>query len=462
MLTDQDIAGAKEFYERARLLAVAGREVESRAVFAEAVQACPKAFQDPEILVHFQREVLDGPTTRAYYRFFAEYNRYLNLILTDCPLLGGVGPSLSSAQESLIERILAEYEGQWETGALTPAKSGVYDVSGPVHTPGAAVIVCGKHISLSPRCIESDLHIHLSRTLSQVCPRTTVFYGEDLLYDPLKLPDITRTPADLNNALAGLEEHVRRERPELVVLEANFIGCDRSITREDMARLKAAYGFKLVALIPDLYPPIDNFALYWAPVSDLILSYFDGEYLAAASKLGRTAAFPSLCFDPACFTSAQLIAPEVDVTYVGSRARMRDMFCAHLEGTGLSTRIRFTNRVIKYALTWPEYFTAFRRAKMTLNSGLAPSGVNILTGRSFEAILSGSLLLQHETPALRDYLAPFIHYVPFLNVPQMVAFARYFAKHEDRRLRIVERAGAFVADRYAPERHWRRVFKEVF
>ena len=74
----------------------------------------------------------------------------------------------------------------------------------------------------------------------------------------------------LITALQALHEEIESLRPELVVLDGNFVGSEKSLQAEDILKLKRKYGFQLVVFVLDHFPEgsTSDHAIYWDEVAD--------------------------------------------------------------------------------------------------------------------------------------------------------------------------------------------------
>lgn len=91
---------------------------------------------------------------------------------------------------------------------------------------------------------------------------------------------------------------------------------------------------------------------------------------------------------------------------------------------------------------------------MVFSNGIISNNLRIVTARVFETIWSGALLFEESGSDADKFLVPFVHYVPFANAHQLVAFAQFFGKHEDRRRAIADRGKAHLDTHFAPDIFW--------
>ncbi|MEJ0071046.1 MAG: glycosyltransferase [Pseudomonadota bacterium] len=71
-----------------------------------------------------------------------------------------------------------------------------------------------------------------------------------------------------------------------------------------------------------------------------------------------------------------------------------------------------------------EYADLLSSYAITLNFTARANGVGILTARTLEALLYGSLLLEQQSGDATYFLRPFEHYVPFTTFAELAARLR--------------------------------------
>ena len=85
----------------------------------------------------------------------------------------------------------------------------------------------------------------------------------------------------------------------------------------------------------------------------------------------------------------------------------------------------------------------------------------IWKGRTIEAIASGVLNFEFHNRLVPQMYLPYIHYIPFSNLDQLVQFARFFEKHRAWRDKIAEQGRLFHLENYDGVRFWQLVFKAL-
>jgi hypothetical protein len=246
-------------------------------------------------------------------------------------------------------------------------------------------------------------------------------------------------------------------RPDIVVTDGNSPPADGSINPDTWNELKAEFGFRLVTYIADCYDREPPMIGLWRSCTDLFISFHT--YAKQLVDVSNVAVFPSLMMDEAAFDRLKPKMP--CVSYFGSNTRYRMFWMLALRFAGVPIRARMGDTDENRSKAVADYCAEMSEMGMTFNNGLVSPFLDILTGRVTESILAGSLLFQEEGPAIRDYYAPFIHYVPVSNADQLIAFSRFFLQAEDWRTRITEAAFRFWKDHYDSAFAWRYICRTV-
>jgi spore maturation protein CgeB len=82
---------------------------------------------------------------------------------------------------------------------------------------------------------------------------------------------------------------------------------------------------------------------------------------------------------------------------------------------------------------------------------MRPNLSRILTGRFFETVLAGALLIQEETPEMDHYLVAGEHFLAFRTVSELRAIVRFIAEHPEQAEAIRRQGNAFARARYNDE-----------
>lgn len=77
-----------------------------------------------------------------------------------------------------------------------------------------------------------------------------------------------------------------------------------------------------------------------------------------------------------------------------------------------------------------------------------------LPGRIWEGIWSEAVLLEDDTPHLRQFLVPFVHYIPFRTLDELMFYSGFLQRRDDLRQQMATRARDFVRSRHSARQVW--------
>ncbi len=98
------------------------------------------------------------------------------------------------------------------------------------------------------------------------------------------------------------------------------------------------------------------------------------------------------------------------------------------------------------------YMERIAEATCALNLSTRPNHMQIVTGRCFESMISGSLLIQEETPDLDYYFIAGEHYLPFSNITELRSICKFIQTRPAEAEEIRRRGTEFARDCYSDEK----------
>ena len=460
-----DPQNADGYYFLAKLFSHTGKDEIAIQVFRQALLNSPEKFLNHQLFVEYQGSEFDAKTTKNFYAAHAEQNQFVGNYLSPSDVLGTYQRKLSDKQDLIIGNILDKHWNLWENG-VTPAPrlSNVFASSEVKHTRQnfRVLFLFPRHVNANPNFVSTTYASHSLSSLLAIGCEAEMHDGDHLCFD-LKNPNSNwsdRKP--IIEAFQEFKSHLMAFQPDIVILDGLFEGSDTSMNLTMLQSLKNEFKFKVAVFIADAYPPLKNYGAHWAPVADLIVALSDIGYLKEIEDLYETS--PKTMHFPCQATSIDLFAPrisskrDIDLLIDGSRRRDRDFWCAHAMDSGLNVLATLTDRHKSTGLSELEYYDRMGRAQLVINSGLVSPGVGIMNFRIFETICSHALLLQYEECPIQEYFQPFIHYVPFKNIHEMVCYSQFLLKHEDYRQRIVTEAFDWNSNHFSGRLFWDSFF----
>lgn len=450
------------YYHLARVYGLAGRDEAAVQVFRIAIGVLPDDFLSARTFVHYQGRVFDASTTRNFFAALADTTPVLRGYLAPSPWLGCHSNEQTTEQDAAIAEWLDTCRTNWQAGqtAKPSLASAFLDRQYPkdVGWPRTLVFM-PQHISGNPDFVTSTYASHTYASLQELGVPTAFHDAGHLCFDATNPDSIWDGRKSKTAALAEFDACLANMRPDVVIMDGMFAESNATIGRDDLLRLKARYGFKLVDLVADSYPPLTNYAAYWAPVSDLTVTLSGGDYLAEIAT-GKTFLAPCQALASSLIHPCADAQKTIDLLYAGARTRNRDFWCAHAVTAGIDTTVAIGDRRSGLAQSERDFYETLGRAKLALSNGFVSDNLDIVVFRPFEAAASGTVTL-HNGKALERCFVPYVHYLPFDNVDELICLSRFLLSHETYRVRMRDDAKQFWHDHYRGELFWRAIFARM-
>jgi hypothetical protein len=103
-----------------------------------------------------------------------------------------------------------------------------------------------------------------------------------------------------------------------------------------------------------------------------------------------------------------------------------------------------------------------RRSKISMNFTYQSPGKHLIRGRAWEAINSGSMLLEEENASIKHFLEPMRHYVPFADVKDAADKIRYFLSHDKERHAIAAQGLRVARENFSQTAFWTECLRHIF
>ncbi len=282
-------------------------------------------------------------------------------------------------------------------------------------------------------------------------------YGWEAIFHGLRTVDRGPLLAEEYRALVGL---CRAQQPDILFLDEFLVGDDGDEFRGDaVASLRRDLpDLKIVGLIQDAWPTEKHAALRSAmrfldvlmsPFPSMALwreAEFAGKYLPLQIPHGgENYALAGVAFDPTLTFHGS----------VGMGNWHRAFWLARLREAGVPLRATVASHAadnLPGLASFRRYMEALARQSVVLNFSMRSTGARIFTGRVFEALLAGSLLVQEQSDDVDCYLVPGEHYLPFTNLGDLLAIARFLAERPEEAQIIRERGHRFMRETYSDAR----------
>ncbi len=323
----------------------------------------------------------------------------------------------------------------------------------------SVLFVLPRYIHNSDRFVEYDLWDHFYETAINAGVRADRFYADRIDYPILNLD-----PDAAAEDLRKLREHIDKTRPDVVLFDANFIGDDVSLNAAYLGEIKASYGTKLIGFIGDawgiVWVPVAD---YWGAVADLIVHVAPGGAVETNSVFHeKLVCTPYPCNDRNFFREEIY---ETDISFFGTAASFLRPFWI-TSATMIAQRLKLRSNLRAHNRTSEnpdiaQYAKIMRRSRMVLNCSTRYKKFKMITGRVWQSMSSGVVLLEEENAMTRQFFVPFVHYVPYENIRQLGHMIRFFKENTDWADRIGRTAAEFSRQHYSASLVWARILSRL-
>ena len=277
--------------------------------------------------------------------------------------------------------------------------------------------------------------------------------------------DFKGTDEEVAARVEAFVAEVERLRPEVLIIDCFPYLALRGINPGFIAGLKARLGFRLVCFMRDAHKDVVLLLDYWLPHCDMMMV---GDPLSPVFSPDRAPGNRKVTVIPLPI----LFPPFLDhgerdfgLTFVGSvYLSVRYMLLSVL----MTEEIGFTAVYgPRQAIETPDaaaYARFLGRSRATLNISVHAfsqgHSIHLVTGRVWEAIAAGTLLVEQDNPATAMIFTPYRHYLPWTTVEDIVHIARFIERRPDLAARIAEGAHAWAMRHYSSKRFWANVLGE--
>jgi hypothetical protein len=387
-----------------------------------------------------------------------ESDARLAQIVRPCALLGPFSRSTAGKSDVIISRLLEAHLQSFERDP--PQIPGAKLAQGLSSSSGLRVLlVQNEFIGGDQNRIRNDV--------ADIFANSALAFGMDvhrsaaahlLLHDDQN----ARSDNEFVRGLSLLQFEIETLQPNLILMDGNFIGRDRTLTPNYFTG-PGRGNYRLVVTIPDLYDAQPNNLFdYWGACADAVV-YFNQRTTHVATTQHRDKGFywPGLPFDPAMLAHDSQQQLVHDFCLIGSNGRSRDLYARILQDMGFGGFYRLHRRSNAQAVSVEAYRRELAAARLVFNNGFNSNTESIVTGRVFEAIYSGAVLLEESGSDIDQLFAPFVHYIPIAGVHQLMHFADFMIRHDDERSQIAKRAKDFAARHYAGKYFWSALLNKL-
>lgn len=377
----------------------------------------------------------------------------------------GVSPrTLGKAADQ--ENIRRRFETRWEawrrgeTGRPRHAASRTADQAGALceRFRGMKALICAsRYINNDPAYVESECPDMLMASARQAGLEPEFYAGDAILYPQFGQH---RPPALRERAVEEFRETVERLRPEIVLFDGSFIGADTFLNRKVVQSLRETAGASFFAYLHDSYGSAWERAEYWTPeVAGTLI--FDPASIPASTPL-----HPKLIPTPlpiaATFTAPKDAVRDKFLAFSGDRRKyLREFWLAFASSSGVPFSFRMHERRDPNEYSLASYIKMLFSSKVVLNFTRRSPTFSISTGRIFEGICSGNVVLEEACAATNEFFSPFVHYVPFANVEELASYSNFLFDNEEYRKAIAEMGQDWIREHFSSAHFWALILEKM-
>jgi hypothetical protein len=278
------------------------------------------------------------------------------------------------------------------------------------------------------------------------------------------LCSVNEARIDDRQALARVDSFVaelERVKPDILLLDAQNQPTLRSMTEDMLLSLKRRLGFRLVLVVRDALLALDTQLRLRAAVADKLIVFDPCSYVFASDQ-------PDLARISLAIPVPALHAPFVpksghpqrQLTFVGSTHGQHRSFLLSVLATadiGLEMIVG-PDRAVKVP-TQDDFAALLADSRAVLNVAAHDVGVAgmLVTGRVWEAIGAGSLLVEQPYEGTMRFFTPWRHFLPWREPADIIRRWRVLSRRDDLRRKIADEAHAWACRHYGIDRVWRAV-----
>ena len=385
--------------------------------------------------------------------------------------LGSAATGTTTSQNRIIANMFDEYARSWSAGSLQmPISSRVFQVD-----KSRLKELSGRPVSVSfvgPRYYVGELpltvdnggfpgFVESARTAGMKVYEFDV--SQTLSINGYSGKRVTSQQV-VNQELSRLRAHLRETKPDILVVDGNFVPGAGSYDAGLLADLKQEFGFSLCTFIVDFHELQTEDKLgYWGEVSDLVV-FTSGSWSHHNKYYDRFSQKEKILLSPCPPTDEsqwlnKTVPKDIQLGFWGGKGRRRTDYLDFATKCGIATNIVYREDVGRKS--FDEYVEFLLRSKISFTSGFtgiaAGRRTGIMTYRIWESILAGALLIHESGSQIDEFLVPFVHFVPVDSVHELVHFSRFLLDNEKIAENISTQALAFYMEHYSSTKFWNRV-----
>lgn len=312
------------------------------------------------------------------------------------------------------------------------------------------VLYVGPDMTGAAPSFPNDLADHLGKA-ARAAGGTMAHYADSAITGPdrPRLSDSARA-----GRIGALIAHLRQTRPDVVILDCCWSPLRGDLDPAALAAVKAETGLTLLCLFRDAQEPSISLIRHWAALADgLILpDPLSPVFEPANADLAAKALVIPI---PAPFGADPPAHPRHGLLFIGGLGQFhRPILVGALMATGIDFTAILGARRRTAAPDLAAYGALLADSRAVLNIAVHHQDQRLITGRVWETIAAGSVLLEQSGSATSRFFQPYRHYLPWDDMADIVHSMRVLEANDDLRRAIIASARDWSARHYAPARVW--------
>ncbi len=392
------------------------------------------------------------------FQAMAGYDARTASIYRPSTIVGDASPELRPDQRAAITELLdrhaeADTKGLLPTPIQTQRLGSTPDSSIPLNQV-TMLTVFTRWVTCTPNSLSGYLAELFHGTATRIGIQSHFFGGDPIIYNGVG----HYKPAEMRECLDKLADTYRTLMPDIFFFDASYPPGPNTIGHEFLFNVIDRKRTKVVAMVGDAWW---GFSSHWEALVDLVLTF---DPLITNDALLKSP-YPERIlpiFHPIDEQRFYDLPPGADIDphalFVGSisntPAMLRMPWIAALGSAKAPIAIHDGDRQATTALSHEAYATAMRKAAMTYSLSSRNRNRSTIIGRQWEAVQSGTLLLEEGGSPLNEYFMPFRHYIPFDNLSEALAYTHYFLENREARDAVASRGATFRRRHYNTRRFW--------
>lgn len=315
---------------------------------------------------------------------------------------------------------------------------------GPV--PSAKVLFVGFERMAMP----NDLAEHYRRSAQAAGVEFSLYLDSAIVFShAFKGDDET-----VRQRVEAFEAELALRRPDVVILDCAYMPSQRGLRPDRMRELADQLGFRLVCMMRDALETTLPYLLAWVEAADTLLTY-DPCTVLLRPEFSRWHHRILVTLPPAQHLERGIVERDMGLLFVGANTYgVRNMLLSVLMTEDIAFTAIIGQQRTRLTPDMESYADALRRARAVLNVSAHSRGEFLVTGRVFESIACGAVLLEQANLGTAAFFTPWRHYLPWTNVDDIVQLSRFVERNPQIAERIATEARTWLDRQYNCRRFW--------